>query len=32
METHVRVEVGDEEHRVDGGGSHAVDGHPSCHC
>lgn len=30
--THVGVEVGDEEHRVDGGGGHAVDGHPSCHC
>ncbi len=30
--THFRVEVGDEEHRVDGGGDHAVDGHPSCHC
>lgn len=32
METHVGVEVGDEEHRVDSGGGHAVDGHPSCHC
>lgn len=31
-ETHIRVEVGDEENRVDGGGGHAVDGHPSCHC
>lgn len=26
--THVRVEVGDEENSVEGGGGHAVDGHP----
>lgn len=32
VETHVGVEVGDEEHGVDGSGGHAVDGHPSCHC
>lgn len=27
--THVRIEVGDEENRVEGSGGHAMDGHPS---
>lgn len=29
--THVGVEVGDQQHGVEGCGRHAVDGHPS-HC